>query len=368
MRKRFQNGSVKKSKDGKYWIGSWREDDGKGSRTQRSRVLGKTSRMNKTGAKEKMADIVKPINDRAATAISTNIELKQFVEDVYLPFYKKKWKQSTAMTNEDRITHFIVPEFGSRRLSTLTRDDLQQFLDSKSSLSFSTVDHLRWDLKQMFDMAVAEGVLPRNPAAILFTPRACPRPERRSLTIEEVKKVFSVLADLRDRLIVKLAILGGMRPGEIFGLRRGGFAECVTSIHERVYRGIIDTPKTEKSTRIAALSSGLRRDLEAWLMNSPDSGPNGWLFPSANLKTPISRDNVMYRNIRPVLEKEGFGWVDFHVMRRTHSSLMRELGVDPKVVADQQGHTLDVNLNVYTETSVKSRIEAVETLESAFVN
>jgi len=47
---------------------------------------------------------------------------------------------------------------------------------------------------------------------------------------------------------------------------------------------------------------------------------------------------------------------------------MRELGVDPKIVADQQGHTLDVNLNVYTESSVKSRIEAVETLESAFVN
>jgi integrase len=368
MRKRFQNGSVKKSKDGKYWIGSWREDDGKGSRTQRSRVLGKVSRMNKTAAKEKMADIVKPINDRAATAISKNIDVKHFIEDVYLPFYKKKWKQSTAMTNEDRIAHFIVPEFGSRRLSTLTRDDLQQFLDSKSSLSFSTVDHLRWDLKQLLEMALAEGIVARNPAAILFTPRTCARPERRSLTIEEVKKVFNALGQLRERLIVKLAILAGMRPGEIFGLRRGGFGECVASIQQRVYRGKIDTPKTEKSVRIAALSSGLRLDLEAWLQSSPDTGPNGWLFPSDTLKTPISRDNVMYRNIRPTLKKEGFGWVDFHVMRRTHSSLMRELGIDPKVVADQQGHTLDVNLNVYTETSVKSRIEAVETLESAFIN
>ena len=90
-------------------------------------------------------------------------------------------------------------------------------------------------------------------------------------------------------------------------------------------------------------------------------GPKLW-----NAQLPIAED--FDRNIRPVLEKQGFGWVDFHVMRRTHSSLMRELGVDPKVVADQQGHTLDVNLNVYTETSVKSRIEAVETLESAFVN
>jgi len=44
------------------------------------------------------------------------------------------------------------------------------------------------------------------------------------------------------------------------------------------------------------------------------------------------------------------------------------LGVDPKVVAHQQGHTLDVNLNVYTETSLESRIDAVETLGSALVN
>jgi hypothetical protein len=29
--------------------------------------------------------------------------------------------------------------------------------DSKAKLSFSTVDHLRWDLSQIFNMAAAEG-------------------------------------------------------------------------------------------------------------------------------------------------------------------------------------------------------------------
>jgi hypothetical protein len=56
------------------------------------------------------------------------------------------------------------------------------------------------------------------------------------------------------------------------------------------------------------------------------------------------------------------------VTRRTHSSLMRELGVDPKIVADGMGHDVSVNLNVYTQTSIDSRLEAVQTLESAFVN
>jgi hypothetical protein len=47
---------------------------------------------------------------------------------------------------------------------------------------------------------------------------------------------------------------------------------------------------------------------------------------------------------------------------------MRELGLDPKVVADSMRHDVIVNLNIYTQTSMDSRLAAVETLESAFVN
>ena len=74
--------------------------------------------------------------------------------------------------------------------------------------------------------------------------------------------------------------------------------------------------------------------------------------------------------IRPKLKAENvkLGWVDYRVMRRTHSSLMNAQGVDPKLVADQQGHTVDVNLNVYTQSSMESRREAAETLAAALVN
>jgi len=48
---------------------------------------------------------------------------------------------------------------------------------------------------------------------------------------------------------------------------------------------------------------------------------------------------------------------------------MRELGVDPKVVADLMGYDVDVNLNVYTQNApIETKLEAVGVLESAFVN
>jgi len=50
-------------------------------------------------------------------------------------------------------------------------------------------------------------------------------------------------------------------------------------------------------------------------------------------------------------------------MRRTHSSLSRKAGIDPKLVADQLGHGLGVNLDVYTVAALDKRQGAVEVLE-----
>jgi len=46
---------------------------------------------------------------------------------------------------------------------------------------------------------------------------------------------------------------------------------------------------------------------------------------------------------------------------------MKQLKVDPKLVADQLGHTLDVNLNVYTQSPVASRQVIVNQLEQSLV-
>ncbi|HXJ42290.1 MAG TPA: hypothetical protein VNH18_23625 [Bryobacteraceae bacterium] len=52
-------------------------------------------------------------------------------------------------------------------------------------------------------------------------------------------------------------------------------------------------------------------------------------------------------------------------MRRTHATLMNDLHDNPKLVADQLGHTLDVNQNVYTRVSIMKRKHAVDALEAA---
>ena len=67
----------------------------------------------------------------------------------------------------------------------------------------------------------------------------------------------------------------------------------------------------------------------------------------------------------PILKLVGLGWANFLVTRRTHATLRKVLRVDGKLVADQLGHNLDVNQNVYTQSPVESRLVAVNQLEKS---
>jgi integrase len=80
------------------------------------------------------------------------------------------------------------------------------------------------------------------------------------MSFEEVNRTFGALAQ-RERLIVKIAILAGMRPGEIFGLTWGRPQGEYAEIRQRIYRGQLGSPNTLKSVREVALSKGLLSEI-----------------------------------------------------------------------------------------------------------
>jgi integrase len=351
---RYGSGGVRKQR-GK-WIGFWREG-GK----QVSEVLGLASEMTKGDAREAVAEIVKRLKKETNTKL-----FGPFVEGPYFDFYTGKWKFSTAETNKQRVRTHLVEAFRERDMASIRRDELQELLDTKSKThSFSVVDHLRWDAKQIFDMAIAEGLLRLNPAALLYTPRETKRPKHRTMTVEQIRTAFGVLAT-RERLIFKIGIIGGMRPGEIFALKWKRMAEASAEVTERVYRGKIDTPKTHHSVRMAAIADSLVADLNEWRTICPRVGLDDYVFPSER-GTALSKDNVWRRNMLPALLKVGLGWCNFQVMRRTHASLMRLLKEDPHAVAAQLGHTVDVSLNVYAQSPVEGRRDMVNRLEKLVI-
>jgi hypothetical protein len=81
--------------------------------------------------------------------------------------------------------------------------------------------------------------------------------------------------------------------------------------------------------------------------------------------TPLSKDNCWRRSMQPRLAKAGLGWANFLGDAPDACNLDEALGADGKLVADQLGHSLDVNQNVCTQSPVESRLTMVNQLEKS---
>jgi integrase len=334
--------------------------------TRKYATLGLHSKLSKSQAQEKRDELLNEVNARNASAPDPNITFGEFLEGVALPFLRSKWKRSTAATMENRITHHLGTEFGEKKLSDLSLKGLQMFLNGKAaSLSRSVVAHLRWDLRSIFKLAMAEGYAERDPTGALYTPKAAVTAETRSMNKEEVEHYITSLKQ-RESVIAHLAIFSGMRPGEILALQRRHIGDGCRQLRvdQRIYRGDIDTPKTTSSTRTVAIPPKTAHQLREW-MEVVGGSPNAWVFASENEKKPMWRDNVWYRHMKPLLDPIGLGWGNFQVLRRTHASLGHDAGIDPKVAADQRGHGIGVAIDVYTKAALSRRAEAAEQLENA---
>lgn len=342
------------------WVVLYREGG-----ARKYETLGIFSKMSKSDAQQKQASFMSEVNARAAKTPDPHIAFGTFLDGVALPFLRSKWKRSTAATTENRMKYHLA-EFGEMKLEAMTLKVLQAFLNRKAGeLSRSVVAHLRWDLRTVFRLALAEGYAERDPTASLYTPREAETEPTRAMTGKEVEQYLEALA-VRERVIAHLAIFTGMRPGEILGLQRRHVNEdCkIVVIEQRIYRGDIDTPKTKSSRRTVAVPTRTALLFKEW-MELVGAAQDAWVFASENPQTPVWRDNVWYRHMKPKLEPLGLGWANFQVLRRTHASLGHEAGIDPKVAADQRGHGIGVALDVYTKAALAKRAEAAELLENA---
>jgi integrase len=318
-RKRFQRGCVRKVKHGRrlVWIGKYYEN-GEG----RTKVLGRCADMTEGAAWAELQEYLRPVNEKAGRPQGLPTNFKTYVLNVFLGQRRKKWKDSTDKTTTERYETHLFPAFEHCELKELTREPLQQFLDerARSGLSKSVVSHLRWDLNAIFKMAADDALVQGNPAGSLVTPKSAKTAPKRTLTMEEVQTALTAL-DLRERVVVLLAVLVGLRPGEILALRWGRVDWEMIQVAERVYRGLLDDPKSERGKRQAAVPPDLAADIMRWHEISGNTKPDDLVFPS-ECGTFLSRDNFLRRNIQKKLATVGLRWVNFQVLRRTQASVV----------------------------------------------
>lgn len=173
-------------------------------------------------------------------------------------------------------------------------------------------------------------------------------------------------ADEPVRTIVLLAVMTGLRIGEILALRWGriNFAAGTLRVEETCYKGHFGTPKTRASRREVPLIPTVTQALQAHRVSCRDTANEALVFATRH-GTPLASNNLRKRQLHPASQRAGLGSIDWHSLRHTHGTLLHEQETPLRVAQAQLGHShMTTTLQVYTHASGSAQRQAVEHLES----
>jgi integrase len=183
-----------------------------------------------------------------------------------------------------------------------------------------------------------------------------------ALTPQQAAALLDALPPLA-RAAVGLAVLSGLRRGELFALRWQDIDEQarVLTVREAVYDGAFSTPKTEAGLRQIPLSETALQLIWEWKERRTGKiEPEGLVFSTRTGKA-LSPNNVLRRAVFPACEALGLPRATWLTFRRTYSSWSHDKGVPGKVIAQLMGHAnVDTTLNVYTQVLDGALRTAVE--------
>ncbi len=189
------------------------------------------------------------------------------------------------------------------------------------------------------------------------------RPHR-FLSLDEVRRLIAA-SDEPVRTIVLLAVMTGLRIGEILALRWGriNFVAGTLRVEETCYKAKFGTPKTRASRREIPLTLSVVQALQAHRMRRGKTADEALVF-ATQYGTPLASNNLRKRQLHPASQQAGIGLIDWHSLRHTHGTLLHEQGTPLRVAQAQLGHShMTTTLQVYTHASGSAQRQAVNQLE-----
>lgn len=373
-RRRYQAGTLRKrGKRNPYWELQWREDFIRPEGTIGRRIvcckIALAAELTRRQA-QKLADEKLRSLNHGGYAPQSTIPINDFVEGFFIPNFFPTLKVSTQERYHRTLENHLIPAFGKARLCDLGTLDIQRFVLAKmqSGLSWECANHFRNLLSKLFETAKKWGYYSGpNPAAGVELPEKKSVREKHILELEQIPRLLSVLPEL-VRTMVRLALLTGLRIGEILALRwmDVDFATGQIRVTRGYYRGIMGTPKTKCSRRSVPLPEALRQVLSA--MREKARNPEELVFHTGN-GTPYNDSNLLHRELKPAGRKLGMPWLNWHTLRRTHATYFQVAGGSLRDAQAQLGHSkMSTTLEIYTLPIPEQQRATVERLSVLMAN
>jgi len=264
------------------------------------------------------------------------------------------------------VEKFWKPWFSGRLLGEITRQDIEDFMDSLDSIANAknglsagrkniiikagTIP-LRWAFsKEIIEKDIARDVT-------WFSGKA---QERHILTPELAHAVFRVeWPDPRAKLANMLASVTGLRAGEIQGLRVQDLGkDCLYIHHSWNFRDGLKTTKNNKVRTVEVPFPALIGELLYLAKQNPHGATmDSYVFWTKKLSNKPIEAHIFLNGLRDALVKTGMGQESasmyvFHGWRHFFTSYM--IGkIDKKLLKSQTGHLTDIMLAWYGDHTIE---------------
>jgi len=372
MAKRRANGegSICKRKDGRwegrYTVG-YRED---GKQIYKN-VLAKTQA---ECAKKLKAAIAAAKEIPTSELTPASYTVAEWIDIWYENFIRPNLRETTRNQYESFIRHHIKPHIGAIQLQDLTSLQLQKLYNKlKTSgriqtdhalpnpgLSAKTVRSIHMMLSSCLQKAVAERLIPSNPAHGCNIPPK-EKQEMKIIPPEQIGRFLQEADKAGYHAMFYLELTSGLRRGELLALLWSDIdvANCTISVSKQVIRVNGELKVLPPKTKNAVRKIVLPRETIDLLIQEHECHPDSpLLFPSP--KTGIHLDPpAVARKMKTLLKRAGIDEIRFHDLRHTFATLSLQNGVDIKTLSHTLGHySAGFTLDTYTHVTTQMQEDA----------
>jgi integrase len=270
---------------------------------------------------------------------------------ITLTEWAERWQATTTNlrpTTRDLyaylLSRFLLPTFGKAALSSIDVLAVRAWLADLQAeqLSPTTVAKAYRLLSRILGAAVEAGYLPRNPCMVKGAGQER-APEMRFATVAQVAALADAI-DPRYRALVLVAAYGGLRWGELVGLRvkrvdllhsRVTVAEQVAEVNGQL---LPVPPKTEAGRRTVTLPAVAAVALAEHVASFAEPDPEGLVFPAPQGGY-LRRSNFRRRWWVPATRAVGVQGLRVHDLRHSAATMALAAGANTRELMERMGHT-----------------------------
>ncbi len=263
---------------------------------------------------------------------------------------EKAWSTRTIDLYKHLIDKHIQPYFSAAPLGRITKEVVLSYF-AQLRVGSRTRQQVYLLLRASLANAVEDDVISVNPVG--RPPKHSYR-QFRSLTREEARRLLEVAQTSKHFTLLYLALVTGMRQGELFGLRwenidfGNRFVSVTNTLIRRKSEVALHPPKGKRMRRIELSDQDievLRRHRES----QKSKGFEDWVFTDTE-GNPLQRHNFRHRDWHEIVEAAGLLPLRFHDLRHTAATLGLAAGAHIKAVQERLGHaSAKMTLDVYAK-------------------